>query len=285
MAEDTLKTKIEHVFPSLSKSQQRVAKLILDSPTLVLMHSAAELGKHAETSETTVIRFCYALGLSGYTELQSTITSTVVQTSSLGTYIASKESYTDEEQYASVIMGAISQQITDIASRIDAQLFDEATKKLHTTKRVVIIGEGASYIAAQWLRFTLSILRPNVQVATKDTTSLIKLYREINEDCLIVLISLHRYYKEAIQVTEQLKSLGAEVLAITDSSVAPAIRLADYPFVLQSPNHSTIDLLPALMAFLNTLVAGMTKQDLPYYEEQQKIYEKLHVNYLQNRWS
>lgn len=65
-----IKELIEAHFNALSKKQQKVANFVLNNPTFVGTHSAAEVGKKAETSETTVIRFCYALGLEGYAELQ-----------------------------------------------------------------------------------------------------------------------------------------------------------------------------------------------------------------------
>jgi len=283
--EQFLTQKIEQLFPTLSKSQQRVAKLVLDDPTAVLLHSAAELGKRAATSETTVIRFCYTLGLTGYTQLQNEMTSTVVKTSSLGAYMASKESMSTKDHVAAEIMRDFSHQLEEIGQAIDEELFSVATEKLHHAKKIVLIGEGASYIAAQWFGFTLSMLRPNVQVGTKDSTSLIQLYRDADAETLVVIISLHRYYKESLEVTEHLQKLGAQVLAITDSSVAPVTRFADYCFALKGNQTSTIDLIPSVMAFLNTLVAGMMKQDMSYYKEQKEKYEQMHLLYLQKRWS
>ncbi|MDQ7864684.1 hypothetical protein RCO48_37035 [Peribacillus frigoritolerans] len=39
--------------------------------------SAQKLGKDIGVSETTIIRFCYSLGLSGYAELQNLIRKSV----------------------------------------------------------------------------------------------------------------------------------------------------------------------------------------------------------------
>lgn len=279
---------IEGQFASLSKSQQRVAKMILDDPKYILMHSAAEVGKRAETSETTVIRFCYALGLSGYTQLQNEITSSVLNNrplSSLGAYLESKEAHIEKDHFAAEMMAELGNSIGDIGETIDKETFQIASRELHEAKQIVIIGEGASYIAAQWFGFTLSMLRPNVRIATKDTTSLIQLYQQDHSESVIVLISLHRYYRESLEVSEHLKSLGAKVIVITDSKVAPATAFADYSFALTGTQQSTIDLIPGIMAFLNTLVAGMMKHDMTYYKQQRQRYEQMHLQYLQKRWS
>lgn len=279
---------IEEKFSDLSKSQQRVAKLVLDDPQYISLHSATEVGKRAETSETTVIRFCYAIGMSGYTELQNAIMSSLVASrplSSLGTYMASKEPYIEKDHLAADMMWEFGQQISELGQSVNKELFAKASEELHKAKQIILIGEGASYIAAQWFGFTLSMLRPQVRVATKDTTTLIQLYQQVEPETVVVLISLHRYYQESLEVTQHLKSLGAKVVAITDSKVAPATRFADYFFTLTGQQQSTIDLIPGILAFLNTLAAGMMKQDMPYYKQQREQYEQMHLQYLQKRWS
>ena len=70
----TIKERIEQHFNALSKSQQKVADFVLKNPTYVGVHSAAEVGEQAGTSETTVIRFCYTIGLNGYVQLQRDVT-------------------------------------------------------------------------------------------------------------------------------------------------------------------------------------------------------------------
>lgn len=122
-------------------------------------------------------------------------------------------------------------------------------------------------------------------MATKDTTTLIQLYQQVEPGTVVVLISLHRYYQESLEVTQHLKSLGATVVAITDSKVAPATRFADFCFTLTGQQQSTIDLIPGILAFLNTLATGMMKQDMLYYKQQRERYEQMHLQYLQKRWS
>lgn len=48
---------------------------------------------------------------------------------------------------------------------------------------------------------------------------------------------------------------------------------------------STIDAMPALVSFLNTLIAGMTAHDHDYYENQRVKYDDFQNSFLANRWS
>lgn len=282
---DGLVTRLEEFFPTLSKSQQRVAKVILDDPHFVMMHSASEVGKRAETSETTVIRLCHALAFSGFTELQGTLRRSLVSQSSLGSYVARAEEVVDPHHFAKNEMTEFARQLVDLASIIDEASFFEATQKLHMAKQIIVIGEGASKIAADWFGLTLSMLRPDVVVPTSDAVKLLELYRQITPDTVVVLLSFHRYYKEPIAITRHLKELGATVIVITDSKVAPAVDLSHHLFILNARQQSTIEVIPAVMAFLNTLASGMMRQNPPYYKRQREQFEDMYRRYLHSRWS
>ncbi|MGX9134780.1 MurR/RpiR family transcriptional regulator [Rummeliibacillus sp. JY-2-4R] len=62
----------KHFF-HLSELQKKVANYILEFPYDVALRSPQEIGEMLGVSVTTLNRFCYAIELSGYGELQSVI--------------------------------------------------------------------------------------------------------------------------------------------------------------------------------------------------------------------
>jgi len=284
----TIKERIEQHFNALSKSQQKVADFVLKNPTYISVHSAVEVGEQAGTSETTVIRFCYAIGLNGYVQLQKDVTMYLFEhhtNSTLGNYVSSKEELFKEQQLCEKLMRQTSTQIIEIAGQINPDQFRDVTKRMHESKTIYIVGVGASAFAAAWLQFTLNTLRPNVKLIATETNSMIRTLQEIDDTALLVTISLHRYYKESIQLAQEIRKRGAYTVAITDSNVAPIHAHADETFVLQQAELSTIDVMPALISFLNTLVVGMMSQDANYYNEQRVKYDDFQNSFLANRWS
>lgn len=61
---------IKRKYLRLSKGQRKVAQFILEQPQIIVNNIASEVGRLAGVSESTVIRFCYAMDLTGYNELQ-----------------------------------------------------------------------------------------------------------------------------------------------------------------------------------------------------------------------
>jgi len=285
----SIKQLIEQQLQQLSKKQQAIATFVLNNLKFIATHSAAEVGKKTNTSETTVIRFCYALGLEGYAHLQREITvysfNEHTSVSTLGNYLESKKDLLQGNHLVEKALHKDIARIDRIAKQIDADLFTKATRKLHEAEHIYVIGAGASKIAAQWFHFTLNILRPNVTIIPTDTPQLIRMMEEIDEQSLVVVISQHRYMKEPIQIAEVLYKQGVDVMAITDSTVAPIHAYSSFAFVLEQVEQSTIDLMPALISFLNTLMTGMMTFDPAYYEKQRVNFDDVHHQFLLDKWS
>ncbi|MGH2549730.1 MAG: MurR/RpiR family transcriptional regulator, partial [Thermomicrobiales bacterium] len=56
--------------PSLVPSEARVARFVLEEPAAVIHFSVTELASAANTSATTVMRFCQRVGFKGYQEFK-----------------------------------------------------------------------------------------------------------------------------------------------------------------------------------------------------------------------
>lgn len=285
----SIKKLIEQHVNDLSKKQQNIATFILNNFKFVGTHSAAEVGKRTKTSETTVIRFCYALGLEGYAQLQREITVYLfnehASVSTLGNYVASTKDLVEDEQLIKTALHQDMARIDRIAQQIDLALFNKVTKLLHEAKHVYIAGNGASKFAADWFHFTLNILRSNVSVIPDETPQLIRTIQEVEQDDVMIVISQHRYTKESIQLAQAFYEQGVNVIAITDSQVAPIHDYASFSFVLEQAEQSTIDLMPVLISFLNGLMTGMMTFDPEYYEEQRVNFDDIQYKFIEERWS
>lgn len=282
-----IKERIEQHFHRLSKSQQKVANVVLSNPAYISTHAAVDVGIMASTSETTVIRFCYAIGLTGYAQLQKEVTKFLIadhSNSTLGNYVSSKEAFFKEQSLCEKVMHQTSVKIVTIAEQVDGALFKNTTEAMHEAKKIYVAGAGASQFAAQWLQFTLNMLRPNVELIAMETSALIRTLQEMDESALVIIISLHRYYNEPLQLAKELVARGAKVIGITDSNIAPLHQFIDTCFVLEQAELSTIDLMPALVTFMNTLVVGMMSYAPAHYNEQRLKYDDFQNSFISNRW-
>lgn len=66
----SIQTEIQTKLNTFAPSMRRVADVILSDPHRVLEGTISDLARQCETSETTIVRFCRTLGLTGYVQLR-----------------------------------------------------------------------------------------------------------------------------------------------------------------------------------------------------------------------
>jgi DNA-binding MurR/RpiR family transcriptional regulator len=275
-----LKETIEKEFNNLSKGQQKAALYLLDHPKDFAVKSAGEIGKRIGVSETTVIRFCYSIHLSGYSELQKMVREQLLQTNStLGQYFTSKVELAEKPHFFASVMEKDCLHIRETIQNIREEDFDQMVNRLIESNKVYVTGLRSSFSAASWLAFTLGLVRGNTKLIRPDTDDLLLTISDMDEGSTFIAISFDRYMKDTIKLAELAKKQGAFVIGITDSSIAPIKEYADLLFHIHSSEKSTIDAAPALFSFLNAVIAGVSIKDRDRFTKRREQYEKLDSNH------
>jgi DNA-binding MurR/RpiR family transcriptional regulator len=271
-----LKESIEKEFNLLSKGQQKVAKYLLDNPRDFAVKSASEIGETIGVSETTVIRFCYSIHLSGFSELQKVVREQLIQSgSTLGQYYTSKLELAGKSHFFANVMEQDCVHIQQTIQHIDENDFDEFVDQLIRSERIYVTGMRSSFAVASWLTFTLNLVRGNVRLLRPDTDDLLLAISEMDDRSTFIAISFDRYMKDTIKMAELAKKQGAFVAGITDSPIAPIRNYADKLFIIHASEKSTIDAAPALFSFLNAVIAGVSVKDKERFEKRKELYEKI----------
>lgn len=271
-----LKETIQEEFSRLSKSQQKAAKYLLDHPSEFAVKSASEIGESIGISETTVIRFCYSIRLSGFSELQKMVREQLLQSNStLGQYYASKLELAREPHFFARVMEQDCKHIQETIQNIHDEDFDLLVDQLIQTDKIYVTGLRSSFSVASWLTFTLGLIRGNVHLLRPDTDDLLLTISEMDDRSTLIAISFDRYMKDTIKLAELAKKQGTFVVGITDSLIAPIKNQSDMLFQIHASKKSTIDAAPALFSFLNAVAAGVSIKDKERFEKRKEQYEKL----------
>ncbi|AIE60199.1 MurR/RpiR family transcriptional regulator [Bacillus methanolicus] len=273
-----LKDIIQQNYFKLSKGQQKVAKYLIENPKEFAVRNAEEIGFQVGVSETTVIRFCYAIQLSGFSELKKIVREQLLfRESSLGQFFSEKMEWVDKPHFFVKVMERDRQLIQETIKTISEKDYELAVEKLAQVEHVYISGFRTSFSAAHWFAFTLGLARENVKLIRKETDDIFSIISSMNKNSLLVSISFHRYLKETLKIAEMAKGQGAYVIGITDSPFAPIREFADLVFPIYRSNRSTIDAAPALISFINALVAGVTVRNPDRFKRRKEQYENLNL--------
>ncbi len=265
----------------MSKSQKKIASYVLDHPRDIALCSASELGARIGVSESTIIRFSYTLGFSGYVELQKLMREHFfINEPTFTPYQHTEIKLEKESSFHKQVMEKDRQSILTTMNQIDEASYYAAVQRLSKAKTVYVLGLRTSYSAANWLSFSVGLVKENVHFMRPDTEDIIRTITQMNANSVVIIISFHRYLKETLQIAELVRKQKAYIIGISDSMLAPIHVHSDVLFPIYSQNKSTFDVVSPLFSFMNAIVAGLIVEQKEAFKHRQQMYQNIPSHFL-----
>lgn len=270
--------RIRKMFPQLTNQQKQAAKYILEQPKQIALQSAKAAGSVSGTSETTIIRLCYALGYSGYSELQDEIRRTLLERVHKGDALASFRHAADEiKDQEDLIAFHMEQDIATIRQtlgELGKERLEEAAGAILCAKQILVVGFRSSYAPAHWLAFALNVVRGNVHLYNGPIDDANYLLTQVDPDWLVIALSFPRYISETVQFAQAAKEKGATIMAITDDELSPLGPVADQLLKVGAPTPAVLKGMAAIFSLLNTLVSAVVQADRERAQQRLAQYEE-----------
>jgi len=267
---------IKNKFPTLSPGQKKIAEFLVDHQEDAVLKTAFQLGKKVGVSETTVIRFSYALGFRGFSDMQDMIRqewlATTKQHSTQHFQIQNK--HTEVDVYAEVIERE-SQILQLLLNQLNKESIDQAIEQLIQADRVYIGGFGASFAAAHWLYYSLSQLRENVFLSKH---VLPEQLCELKEGSAAIVFSFPRYTKDSLKLAELVKKQHAKLISITDRQLSPIGQISDITITTEEQMESGYFSFVSVISLLEMIIAGMHIRDPIRISKRQEMIEMLYAD-------
>ncbi|MEU8718081.1 MurR/RpiR family transcriptional regulator [Streptomyces sp. NPDC048663] len=145
--------RIRAALPSLAPSERRVAEAVLADPGQASELSISALGKQADTSVATVMRFCRAIGVGNYPQLRLALAAAAAHEHAVGgerpapgTDISATDSLADI--VGKIIYNEV-RALEDSGAELDIEVLGSAVDALAGARRIDIFGVGASAFVGQ----------------------------------------------------------------------------------------------------------------------------------------
>ena len=238
--------------------------------------TAAKLGKTAQVSESTVVRFASELGYSGYPAMQKALQELI--RGRLTSVQRIRASEMEEGDLLSRAMHRDVETINTTIESIDRAAFANVVEKLLAAEHVYIVGVRSSAFLAGYLNFYLRLLMDNVILVQHSAAG--EIYEQmvhIGPKDVLIAISFPRYSNMVIHAVDMACERGADVIAITDNGMSPLMPYAAEALFVQCEALSYVDSLAAPLSFLNALVLAVG------YRKRQEVDETF--SQLEQVWS
>ncbi|TRX56818.1 MurR/RpiR family transcriptional regulator [Thalassomonas sp. M1454] len=206
--------KISNEFDSFSKSERKVAEVILASPATVIHASIASLAKQANISEPTVNRFCRRLDTKGYPDFKLHLAQSLANgTPYVNRHVDENDS---AEEYTTKIFDSTLANLEMARKSLDTGLINRAVDVLTQANKISFFGLGASAVVAHDAQN--KFFRFNVPVIYFDDI-LMQRMSSINssQGDVVVVISHTGRTKPLVEVAHIARENDAIVIGITDA--------------------------------------------------------------------
>ena len=143
---------VRGAMPNLRPAEQRVAELVLADPAGVSESSITAVARRCQTSETTVLRFCRAIGLAGYPELRIALARAALWEESGQAPGHPTTGQIDPGDSLADVVAKITYAdgcaISDTAAALDLEVLERAVEAVAGARRVDVYGVAASGLVA-----------------------------------------------------------------------------------------------------------------------------------------
>lgn len=250
--------KIQSQLEHLSKSERKVAEVILESPSQAIHSSIATLASEAGVSEPTVNRFCRSLDTKGFPDFKLHLAQSLAN----GTPYVNRNVDEDDsvEAYTSKIFESAMASLDHVRQSLDMATVNRAVDMLTQAKKIAFFGLGSSAAVAhdamnKFFRFNVPVVYSEDIVVQRMSCM------NGGPDDVVVLISHTGRTKSLVELARLARDNDALVLAIT-SRGSPLAREASLALLLDVPEDTDI-YMPmvsrlAQLTVIDVLATGFT---------------------------
>lgn len=204
--------RIRSLRSELRRSEQKVADLILNRPNSVISAAISTIAQEAEVSEPTVIRFCRAVGCTGFQDFKLRLAGSLA--SGIPYIYSGVDSDDCTEELAGKVFDRAIATLVQVRNHLDASALEKAITLLANASRIEFYGHGASGIVAmdaQHKFFRLGV--PTVAYSDPHTHSMSAAI--LPKGSVVVAISHTGRSLDLLRSAELALESGADVISIT----------------------------------------------------------------------
>lgn len=247
-------------YNTFTKSEKKVAELVIKDPKHILYSSITDLADEAKVGETTVLRFCRKIGFDGYQSFKMTLALSIQIEDGMEEQLS--DEITKEDTLIEVskkILNVNIAALNETFELLDYEELKKAVDYLLASKRIVFYGVGASAVTAYEAKNKFVRIRPNVE-ATFDSHMQSMVASLMGSEEVAVGFSYSGSTKDTVDVMKLAKNAGAKTICITRFAKSPITKYADVVLLVGAKEG------PLQGGALSTKMAQLYMIDIIYAE-------------------
>jgi len=281
MNEDIL-TVIQDQTPVFSKGQRRIAAYIMEEYDKAAFMTASKLGKTVGVSESTVVRFATELGYDGYPSMQKAMREMVLNRLTSAQRLEMANDKMDGQDIVTAILQSDADKLRQTAETVNREDFRAAVNAILNGKRIYLLGVRSAAALANFAGYYLNYMFRDVRIiTTSGGGEMFEQLVNVEPEDVVVAFSFPRYSTATIKGAQYCHSIGATVIAVTNSYTSPLAQCSHYVLVAKSDMVSFADSLVAPLSVVNALLVALASGRESVLEKNlgtlERVWEEYHI--------
>jgi DNA-binding MurR/RpiR family transcriptional regulator len=263
----SLTARLEEVFPSLSPQLRLAARYVLDAPDDIGLNSMRTVAAHAGVHPSTFVRLARELDFSGYAQFREPFRQRLRthgdRYSDRARNLQARKIKGDASETGSLLQEVLQTgdlNLQNTLSATSAEELSDLAVLLDSARRIYIVGMRKCYPVAYYLHYAFRMFQDNVVLVNGVAATVADDLRNLQKDDVLIAIGFDAYTRGTVRATRYAASVGASVVAITDSPVSPLAEGARQTFVVANDSPSFFRSLASAMALAEAIVAYLVAE-------------------------
>ncbi len=261
---------IADTMPQMSKSERKIAEVILAEPELVTRSSIATLAQMAGVSEPTVNRFCKKFQATGFPDFKLKLVQSLV--TGMRYVNQNVKPGDDVNAYSGKIFDSTISTLAMVRDTLSDQLINDVVTQLIQARRIYFFGLGASSSVAKDAEY--KFFRFNLPVSFHEDVLMQRMLSSSGTTGdVFFVISYTGRTREVVDTAKIASETGATVIGLTAPN-SPLAKVCDLVIEVTVPEN-TDEYMPmtsriAHLTVLDVLATGVTLKRGPGFQSHLK---------------
>lgn len=245
----------------LSPELLRAARWLEANPREAALVSMRECARRAALAPATFTRLARALGHDGFHALKLRFQQALAPEGTAAGYAARAQALQAiarrDAGWLETLNEAQHANAASVCGLNTPAQFESAASAMLKAGRVCFLGLRASHGLAFHLHYTYRLIASNGELAQDLGGTLFDQLARLGPHDLLVAISLAPYTRQTVLAVEQAARQGVPVLALTDSSLSPLVKIAGQTLLFRAQGASYFQSMVGALALAEALAAAV----------------------------
>jgi DNA-binding MurR/RpiR family transcriptional regulator len=254
---DELRARIAEIGEDLPKRLQQAAEYVLNNPEKIAVSTVAELSEEAGVAASAFMRFCQALGFSGFSSMQKLYRDAYTQR--WPDYATRLERLREQGGGPAQLLGhfieAGHQSLASLSDTVDLAALDRAVDLLSKAATIHVVGLRRSYPAASYLAYVFE--KMEIPVMLHSGVGGVAHRHAIQSGDALIAVTFLPYSHETIELARHGAGRGIPVVGITDSAESPILEVSREVLTVREVDVGAFRPLAATLSLATTLAVAV----------------------------